>query len=63
VKKKNQLIWIKIGKLLIDITEIYIPAISFSLLFIAFLIQVFYRYFLKRMKIKRQRFLYLSDLL
>jgi len=46
VKKKNQLIWIKIGKLLIDITEIYIPAISFSLLFIAFLIQVFYRYFL-----------------
>ena len=46
MKKKNQLIWIKIGKLLIDITEIYIPAISFSLLFIAFLIQVFYRYFL-----------------
>ncbi|MGB2782608.1 MAG: TRAP transporter small permease subunit, partial [Atribacterota bacterium] len=43
---KNKSIWIKIGKLFLDITEIYIPAITFSLLFIAFLIQVFFRYFL-----------------
>ena len=39
-------IWKKIGRLFLDITEIYIPAIAFSLLFIAFLIQVFFRYFL-----------------
>lgn len=43
---KSKPIWIKIGKLFLDITEIYIPAIAFSLLFIAFLIQVFFRYFL-----------------
>lgn len=43
---KSKSIWIKIGKLFLDITEIYIPAIAFSLLFIAFLIQVFFRYFL-----------------
>jgi len=43
---KGKSIWIKIGKLFLDITEIYIPAIAFSLLFIAFLIQVFFRYFL-----------------
>ena len=39
-------VWKKLGQLFLDITEIYIPAITFSLLFIAFLIQVFYRYFL-----------------
>ncbi len=43
---KSKPIWIKIGKLFLDLTEIYIPAIAFSLLFIAFLIQVFFRYFL-----------------
>ena len=43
---KSKPIWVKIGKLFLDITEIYIPAIAFSLLFIAFLIQVFFRYFL-----------------
>ena len=43
---KSKPTWIKIGKLCLDITEIYIPAIAFSLLFIAFLIQVFFRYFL-----------------
>ena len=42
----KRLIWKKIGRLFLDITEIYIPAIAFSLLFIAFLIQVFFRYFL-----------------
>lgn len=43
---KKESIWIKTGKLFLNITEIYIPAITFSLLFIAFLIQVFFRYFL-----------------
>jgi len=43
---KSKSIWKKIGKLFLNITEIYIPAIAFSLLFIAFLIQVFFRYFL-----------------
>jgi len=42
---KNKPIWVKIGKLFLDIIEIYIPAITFSLLFIAFLIQVFFPLF------------------
>lgn len=39
--------WWKIaGSFLLDFTEIYLPALTFCLLFIAFMIQVFYRYFL-----------------
>jgi len=34
------------GQVLLDILEIYIPALSFVVLFVVFLIQVFYRYFL-----------------
>lgn len=34
------------GQLILDILEIYIPSISFVVLFVVFLIQVFYRYFL-----------------
>jgi len=39
--------WWKIaGSFLLDLTEIYIPAFTFCLLFIVFMVQVFYRYFL-----------------
>ncbi|TFG91352.1 MAG: TRAP transporter small permease [Candidatus Atribacteria bacterium] len=43
---KRKSLWLKIGKFLLDLTEVYIPAVTFSLLFIVFMIQVFYRYFL-----------------
>ena len=34
------------GQVILDILEIYIPALSFIVLFVVFLVQVFYRYFL-----------------
>jgi TRAP-type C4-dicarboxylate transport system permease small subunit len=34
------------GQLVLDILEIYIPSISFIVLFVVFIVQVFYRYFL-----------------
>jgi len=34
------------GQLILDILEIYIPSVSFVVLFVVFLLQVFYRYFL-----------------
>jgi len=34
------------GQLVLDILEIYVPAVSFVVLFVVFVIQVFYRYFL-----------------
>ncbi len=36
------------GQLLLDIHEIYIPSVSFVVLFVVFLLQVFYRYFLNQ---------------
>ncbi len=36
----------RIGAFLLDFTEIYIPAVSFSLMFIVFMIQVVFRYFI-----------------
>lgn len=38
--------WQRAGIFLLDSTEIYIPALTFCLLFIVFMLQVFYRYFL-----------------
>lgn len=38
--------WLRIGQYLLDLTEIYMPALTFCALFIAFMVQVFYRYFL-----------------
>jgi len=34
------------GAFLLDLLEIYIPTISFAIMFIVFIVQVFYRYFL-----------------
>lgn len=41
LKKTN---WQKLGSFLLNFTEIYIPAVTFCALFIAFMIQIFYRY-------------------
>ncbi len=42
--KKN--IWIRVGSIILEIAEKYVPAIAFSSLFIVFMVQVFFRYFL-----------------
>jgi TRAP-type C4-dicarboxylate transport system permease small subunit len=36
----------KIGKFLVDLVEIYIPCLSFTVMFISFIIQIFTRYVL-----------------
>ena len=43
--KKNNLK--KIGKVLLDVIEIYIPAVLFLVLFLCFLLGIFFRYVLK----------------
>jgi TRAP-type C4-dicarboxylate transport system permease small subunit len=43
---KQKPLWIRIGQRSLDVVEIYIPAGTFLTLFIAFLIQIFYRYFI-----------------
>jgi len=37
---------LKIGQFILDLFEIYIPAAAFSIMFLAFILQIFYRYFL-----------------
>ena len=36
----------QIGQFLLDVIEIYVPSISFTVMFVVFIINVFYRYFL-----------------
>ncbi len=36
----------KIGSFLLDVVEIYIPAVAFTMMFVVFVIQIFFRYFL-----------------
>jgi TRAP-type C4-dicarboxylate transport system permease small subunit len=36
----------KIGSFLLDICEIYLPSVAFSIMFVVFVIQIFFRYFL-----------------
>ena len=36
----------KIGKFLLDLFEIYIPSVAFTIMFLVFLLQIFFRYFL-----------------
>jgi TRAP-type C4-dicarboxylate transport system permease small subunit len=38
-------VWYRIGKGLLDFTEIYLPVVIFSCLFVVFMLQVFFRYF------------------
>jgi TRAP-type C4-dicarboxylate transport system permease small subunit len=39
-------LWKKAGAFLLDFTEIYVPALAFSAMFVVFMIQVFFRYFI-----------------
>jgi TRAP-type C4-dicarboxylate transport system permease small subunit len=38
----------KIGVFLLDLFEIYIPSVAFSIMFVVFVLQIFFRYFLNR---------------
>ncbi len=39
-------LWKRIGQTLLDIFEIYIPTIAFAVMFLVFILQIYYRYFL-----------------
>ena len=43
---KNKTTLKKIGKFLLDLFEIYIPAVTFTIMFVVFVLQIFFRYFL-----------------
>ena len=43
---KNRSTLLKIGQFILDLFEIYIPAVAFSVMFIVFILQIFFRYFL-----------------
>lgn len=36
----------KIGKFLLDLFEVYIPSVAFTIMFVVFVLQIFFRYFL-----------------
>jgi TRAP-type C4-dicarboxylate transport system permease small subunit len=38
----------KIGLFLLDLFEVYIPSVAFSIMFVVFVLQIFFRYFLNR---------------
>lgn len=38
----------KIGRFLLDLVEVYIPIITFSIMFSMFVVQIFYRYYLNQ---------------
>ena len=38
---------VKIGRLLVDVVEVYVPIVSFSVLFLSFMTQIVARYFFK----------------
>ncbi|MCP4396293.1 MAG: TRAP transporter small permease [bacterium] len=38
----------KTGSFLLDLFEIYIPSVAFSIMFVVFVLQIFFRYFLNR---------------
>ena len=41
-------VWRKIGQILIDIPEKYVSSVTFSILFLVFVLQIFFRYVLNR---------------
>jgi len=43
---KNKTILKRIGLIVLDFIEIYVPSVVFIMLFIAFMLQIFFRYFL-----------------
>lgn len=38
----------KIGVFLLDLFEVYIPSVTFTIMFVVFVLQIFFRYFLNR---------------
>ncbi len=38
----------KIGFFLLDLLEVYIPSVTFAIMFVVFVLQIFFRYFLNR---------------
>jgi TRAP-type C4-dicarboxylate transport system permease small subunit len=46
--EEKRSVWKSIGQILIDIPEKYVSSITFSILFIVFVLQIFFRYVLNR---------------
>jgi len=46
--KEKHSVWKKIGQILIDIPEKYVSSVTFSILFLVFVLQIFFRYVLNR---------------
>ncbi|MEE8590575.1 MAG: TRAP transporter small permease [Spirochaetia bacterium] len=46
--KEKHSVWRKIGQILIDIPEKYVSSVTFSILFLVFVLQIFFRYVLNR---------------
>ncbi len=45
-KAENRPVLLKIGQFILDLFEIYIPSVAFSVMFVVFILQIFFRYFL-----------------
>ena len=43
---KSMAVLKRMGSLILDVIEIYIPTLTFAIMFVVFIVQVFYRYFL-----------------
>ncbi len=43
---RHRSLFLKVGQFILDSFEIYIPSITFSIMFLAFIINIFFRYFL-----------------
>jgi len=46
--EQKQSVWKQIGQILLDIPEKYVPSITFTILFLVFVLQIFFRYVLNR---------------
>ena len=46
--KEKHSVWRKVGQVLIDIPEKYVSSITFSILFLVFVLQIFFRYVLNQ---------------
>jgi TRAP-type C4-dicarboxylate transport system permease small subunit len=46
--EEKRSVWRKIGQILIDIPEKYVSSVTFSILFLVFVLQIFFRYVLNR---------------
>ena len=46
--EKKQSVWLKVGQFLLDIPEKYVSSLTFTILFVVFVLQIFFRYVLNR---------------